>query len=632
MSHAVNRVEHQHPVRSDAIRFSVLMNRLNSIALEMSVALGNTAFSELLSLTNDFSCCIYDAKGRQLAVMDALPIHTNSMHLFLEKIVEYFGEALYPGDIIACNDPYSGNTHNGDLAMASPVFVDGEHMLWVAVKAHQLDVGAPVPHSSYGGAENIWQEGLTIPPVKFYEKGIARQDVIDFYLANLRWRDRLHGDLKAQVGATLIGVRKLEEICRRYGNEVIHSFADEVIDYAAARTGAALRSIPNGVYRGDAWFDEGENGVVDLQIGCRVSIDGEAVNVEFVDCPEQLRRGVNASYAVLQAAGGTPVVMMIEPDIPHNEGCLRRVHVSAPSGSICNASYPASTSLGTVLPADAMQEAVGTALVGAAPELTQAGNARWANIPMFSGIDRRSGESWGHQLLNPGGGGGAAQGTDGWPLITTSAAWGSLRIASVEHTELIYPLSVAEWEIEPNSMGLGAQIGGPGVRFSLAPLHDPVDVVYDCDGQRNPPFGVGGATPGAGGGTYIEEHDTGRRRFLGAEVHDTVSPNQSWVSVSTGGGGHGNPLDRPIEQVRKDVRDGLYSEERARDVYGVVLTEGFDPEIDEAATAEARRLIAGRQEDEGVPLTLPNRPGASTWLEANMRSGDVRVDRHGREA
>ena len=609
----------------DPVQFSVILNRLNSIAVEMTIALAQTAFSALLSLTNDFSCCIYDAKRRQLAVMDALPVHTNSMHLFLEEIAERFGADLHPGDIIACNDPYSGNTHIGDLALAAPVFVDGEHILWVAVKAHQLDVGAPIPHSSYGGAENVWQEGLTIPPVKFYDKGKARDDVIDFYLANLRWRDRLHGDLKAQVGATLIGVRKLEEICRRYGNDVIRSFAEEVIEYAASRTGVALRSLPSGTYWGDAWFDEGEDGAVDLQFRCRVTIEGEAVSIDFVDCPAQLNRGVNASFAVLQAAGGIPVVMMIDPDIPHNEGCLRRVRVSAPVGSMCNASYPASTSMGTILPADAMQDAVGAALARAAPELACAGNARWANIPMFSGVDSRTGEFWGHQLLNSGGGGGAARGADGWPLITTSAARGGLRIASVEHTELLHPLHITEWEIEPNSMGLGAYIGGPGVCFSVLPLHGPVDIVYDSDGLRNPPFGVLGATPGAGGGSYIEEHSTARRRFLSAEVHVEVSPEESWVGISSGGGGYGNPLDRPIEQVRRDVRDGLYTAERAYEVYGVVLAGELDPVIDELATEDARRLIARLQEDEGVPLTLPNRPGASTWLEDNMRPGDQTV-------
>ena len=622
MSQAIDVAHRESPVKADPIRFSVIMNRLNSIALEMSVALGNTAFSELLSLTNDFSCCIYDADGRQLAVMDALPIHTNSMHLFLETVADYFEDDLHPGDIVLCNDPYSGNTHNGDLSTAAPVFADGEHVFWVAVKAHQLDVGAPVPHSSFGGAEDIWQEGLTIPPVKIYERGAARRDVIDFYLANVRYRERLHGDLKAQVGATLIGVRKLEEICRRYGNNVIRSFADEVIEYAAMRTAAAMRSIPDGVYRGDAWFDEGENGATDLRLGCEVRIEGEAIHVDFVDCPDQLRRGVNASYAVLQAAGGIPVVMMIEPDIPHNEGCLRRVTVTAREGSMCNASFPASTSLGTVLPGDVMQEAVGRALVDAAPELTQAGNARWANIPMFSGVRSGSGEVWGHQILNSGGGGGAAQGCDGWPLITTSAAWGSLRTASVEHTELVYPLSIKEWEIEPESLGLGSQIGGPGVRFSLEPLHDAVDVVYDSDGQRNPPFGVGGATPGAGGGTYVEDRETGRRRFLGAEVHDRVLPGERWVSVSTGGGGHGNPLDRPVEQVRRDVRDGLYGAARAREVYGVVLGEGPDPEVREQASEEARGAIARRNRADGVPHTLPARPGASTWLRDNLRTGD----------
>ena len=185
----------------------------------MSVALGNTAFSELLSLTNDFSCCIYDADGRQLAVMDALPIHTNSMHLFLETVADYFEDDLPSGRHRPLQRPLFGkHPQRRSLDRRAPCSRTASTSSGWRSRPHQLDVGAPVPHSSFGGAEDIWQEGLTIPPVKIYERGAARRDVIDFYLANVRYRERLHGDLKAQVGATLIGVRKLEEICRRYGN------------------------------------------------------------------------------------------------------------------------------------------------------------------------------------------------------------------------------------------------------------------------------------------------------------------------------------------------------------------------------------------------------------------------------
>jgi N-methylhydantoinase B len=268
-----------------------------------------------------------------------------------------------------------------------------------------------------------------------------------------------------------------------------------------------------------------------------------------------------------------------------------------------------------------MQEAVMKALAQAVPERATAGNAHWSNIPMISGVDPRDGVFWGYQPLNGSGGGGAAAGVDGWPLICTNAAWGALRVAPVEHTELLHPLVVEEWELEPESMGLGEWIGGPGVRFAVRPLHA-VDAIYAADGLLNPPCGLLGGTPGAGGGTYVEERETGRRRFYPPEAYACVGAGDVWVGVSTGGGGYGDPLRRPPGQVREDVGNGLYGPETARRVFGVVLAGG-ELRVDAAATEEARlRLAAVRDR---LPLALPRGPRASTWLARTMREGDELV-------
>ena len=607
------------PSAIDPITFSVLLNRLNSIAAEMTVALANTASSALLALTHDFSCCVYDGRGRQVAMKDALPIHTNSMHLFIERIVEVYGDDVHEGDVIACNDPYSGNTHVGDLATAAPVFHDGELLFWTAVRAHQLDVGAPAATSSWAGASTVWQEGLTIPPVKLYDAGRARRDVIELYLANVRWRDMLEGDLMAQLGATWIGVEKLHEVADRYGAATLRGFCDESIEYAARRTAAEIASMPNGTYTAEAWFDFGLEGGSST-VRCSLTIEDESIAIDFAGSDAELPGSVNASYAVLQAAGGIPVMMAIDPDIPHNEGCLRRVSIKAPEGTLCNASYPAATSLATVLPGDVMQEAVTKALAQAVPERVAAGNAHWSNIPMISGTDPESGVFWGHQPLNGGGGGGGARGADGWPLIATNAAWGSLHVASIEHTELLHPFVVEAWEVEPESMGLGEWNGGPGIRFELRVLHD-VEAIYVGDGLRNPPCGLLGGGPGAGGGTYVEDRATGRRRFHGGETYARFGPGDLWVGVSSGGGGYGDPMRRSPERVRDDVRDGLYTRETARRVFGVDLHDDEDLTLDEGATEATRRRLAA--ERNGIPLTLPARADASEWLAGTLRTGDT---------
>jgi N-methylhydantoinase B len=268
-----------------------------------------------------------------------------------------------------------------------------------------------------------------------------------------------------------------------------------------------------------------------------------------------------------------------------------------------------------------MQDVVCRALAQAIPERVHAGTAHWANIPMLSGVDPRTGEAWGHLFLNDGGGGGAARGVDGWPMITTPCAYGGLKTASVEETELLYPVRFREWEVEPGSMGLGEQIGGPGVRCTISPVGGPIELLHKNDAHYNPPFGVLGGTAGRGGGHFVEEA-TGHRRFLGAAAHVTLHSDEAWTGVSTGGGGYGDPLARAPETVRRDVRRGYYGAGLAEQVYGVVLSPAPDPEVDVAATEAARAALRSLRGTAPQPVAVPTEPSASTWLADTLRPGD----------
>jgi N-methylhydantoinase B len=291
--------------------------------------------------------------------------------------------------------------------------------------------------------------------------------------------------------------------------------------------------------------------------------------------------------------------------------------VHAPEGTICNAAFPASTSCSTGCPADMMQDAVNRAMAAAVGERVPAGSCRRCNV-FFGGVDETSGEPWGVMFVNNGGGGGAALGTDGWPLMSTLAAWGGLTSLPVEQIELLYPVLVEHMEIEPDSMGLGEWIGGPGVRLVVRPLRGSAEVVTVGDGARNPPHGALGGTPGIGGGQYIESLDGGHRRFVSATGEFGVLMGQRWVGVTSGGGGYGNPLRRDAERVRQDVRDGVITRDAAQRVFGVSVGEGLDPLIDLDATRDLRAQLDS--------LPLPVISGAErrsgTWLEDNRRDGD----------
>lgn len=601
----------------DPVTFSVILSRFNEIVTEMTLTLEYTAWTSILALAHDYSCAIYDAEPRQVAMADALPIHTVSMHLVLDEIARTFEGQVNEGDVFMCNAPFRNNTHVGDLVTAEPVFAEGRHMFWSVTKGHQLDCGAFIPSSVVPQAKDVWQEGIHIPPLKIHDRGRPREDVIDLYLSNLRYRDLLRGDLLAQLGSIGKGRARLEELVADYGAEETMRYVDHMIDYADRRMGEELAEIPDGVYESEGWVDSDGADGVDVPVKVSVTIAGDHATIDFTGSGPQSPSGLNGTYATSQGAGAIPFMYYIDPDIPHNHGCLRHLDCFAPEGTICNAKYPAATSCATIFPSDLMQDVVNKAMAPAAPDQVVAGGARASNLPAISGVDPRTGEAWGALLFNGAGGAGASKGADGWPIFATPAAMAGQKALAIEQVELLYPVVVHQMELEQDSMGVGSKLGGCGVRLSIEPTHASMDVVTFGDGQDNPPYGIVGGTPAIGGGQYVEALD-GTRQYVSANGYYRVAKGELRVGVSTGGGGYGNPIDRPAEQVRRDVRDGVISRATAYELHGVVLSEDWDPALDDAATA-ARRAELGRVER---PIVEPTTPSAATWLAGAMRDGD----------
>ena len=603
--------------RYDAITFSVVMSRFNSIADEMTLTMEKTAYTSILALGRDYSCAIYDEVPRQVCMFDAIPVHTNSLHLLLQEIARTFEGEIADGDIFLCNHPYRMNTHIGDLVTACPVFVDGRHMFWAVTRGHQQDVGAFIPSSMPALAKDTYQEGLLIPPLKIADRGVIRRDVIDLYLSNMRYPELLHGDLLAQFASIEKGRVRLVELAHEFGVEETRMYVDALIDYADRRMAQEIAAVPDGVYEGESWVDSDGADATDVPIRVKITIDGERAHVDFTGSGPQSPTGVNATVATLQAAASLPFLYYIEPDIPKNQGCIEHITAFAPEGTICNARFPASTTLATATPPNAMYDAINKAMAKALPERVFAGGARCNNMPDFSGVHPESGEPWGTMMFNNNGGMGACRGADGWPMFGSQSAMGGLKAPPLEQCELLYPIFIEAWELEPDSMGVGEWIGGPGNRLRVRAAAGAMECISFADGYRNPPHGIVGGTPGIGGGQFVENPGSGERRFVSGFGYFAVGEGEVWVGVSTGGGGYGEPLDRDVEQVRRDVRDGLISRERATQLFGVVLSDDWDPVVDERATAALRERMARRDS-----VAEPTQPGAATWLDANRRDGD----------
>lgn len=603
----------------DPIAFSVIMSRFDRIVTEMTIALERSAWTPILALCKDFSCAVFDASGRLIAMHDALPVQSISLPLVLRDINETFAGKIYPGDMFACNDPFRFNTHIGDFITAAPVHVDGEHLFWVATKGHQIDTGAYIAASVVPAAADVWQEGIAVPPVKFYERGEERFDVVEMYLRNLRYRELAKGDLLAQLGSVWTGVERLGDLCREYGAHTVVRYAEAMIEYADRRMTAEISAMPAGEYSAEGWIDSDGAQGFDVPIRASVKIEGERISVDFSGSGPQGKGGLNGSFATAQAAGAIPFLQYIDTDIPHNDGCVRHIEVFAPEGSICNAAFPASTSAATIVPTDMMMDVVHKAMATAMPDRVSAGSVRCQIVPQFSG-EYADGNPWGVMLFNNSGGQGATRGNDGWPLWESTSASGGLKIQSVEQIELLYPLRVETLEIEPDSMGMGESIGGPGTRLVIRPLVGAVECITFGDSFTNPPHGVLGGTPGIGGGQYIEPAVGGPRRFVSASGRVVVDLAERWVGVSSGGGGYGSPYDRDVDRVAADVRDGIVSIDSARNVFGVVcaVSEHGIVDVDRGATDQLRAQLCATAR----PQIDPTSPSAATWLKANMREGD----------
>ncbi len=603
----------------DPITFSVVRNRFEAIGQEMTLAMERTAWTSVIALARDYSCMIYDAHDsgpRQVTMADCLPIHCNSIRALLIEIVKAFEGDINDGDVYMCNDPYRGNTHVPDLVTAQPVFVDGKHVFWTVARGHQLDTGAIEASSIVPAARSIFQEGIVIPPLKLVDRGVERRDVTELYLANVRYRDWLHGDLRAQLGACGVARKGLIELCRQYGRDEVLRYSDGLMDYADHRASEELRAIPDGVYEAETWTDTDGNGATDIPIRVKVTKQGADVHVHYSGGPPSTG-SFNGTYAVMMATSSIPFLYYIDSDIPHNHGVLQHITASADEGTICLAKWPAAVGGATQNPADPMHDVINIAMAQAIPDRVPAGGAHTAHLPNFNGVDSRNGQEWGCMLFNSGGGSGAAKDADGWPVQCTIAGMGGLTSASIEHIELLYPIRVEVNEIETDAMGMGQCIGGPGLRTRYRPIAGDMECVGFGEGLKNPPHGVNGGTMSPGGGIYIE-HGSGARTFTSSACQLLIREGETWNGVSAGGGGWGSPLDRDPEQVRRNLRDGWISEASARDVFGVVLNDDLERTLDTIAT-DARRSELRKVPR---PLIEPSVPAAGTWTARNMREGD----------
>jgi N-methylhydantoinase B len=553
----------------DPIQLSVLQRRLKSITEEMGLTLLRTTRSPILNEARDFVTGLYDAKGRMLEQTEYIPVLAFALQPACENVVRFFGDDIHPGDVILHNDVFSGGNQNNDVAVFKPIFHGARLVAWAACKGHQADIGGAVRGGYNPEAREVWQEALRIPAVKIYERGKLRRDVWNLIFANIRLKI-VEEDIKAQVGGCTVGSRGYLALVERFGRPRLERLLEQLFDSTEGMVRKEIKAIPDGSYRGESWaFYDGVTEGSKMKINLTVSVRGDEVTFDFTGSSPQTPGFVNAPYSASASALMLTFLMLINPDIPHNAGLLRPIRIVNPEGSFLNARFPAATTFGNSLTGPT-SDAIFRAFSQALPKMVTAGWNRFLGFAV-SGHDPRHDRPYVDILfLSLKGGSGGTWGADGYDHIGLINCAGGILAQDYEMFEIHDPHFLLKHEYLADSAGAGRWRGGLGVETEFVIRGENVMGVAFGDGveEQARAFGFFGGKPGSGNMISLRYPDGETRLAKTKEIIRDVPPGTLFRQVAGGGGGYGDPRERPRELVAADVRNGFVSIESAREDYG----------------------------------------------------------------
>ncbi len=555
----------------DPITLAVIYNRLLTINQEMGITMINTSISPIFAEVHDFSCAICDWANRIVAQIDGVPSHTASVMEAAKAISREFGDDIHQGDVFVLNDPYLGGTHLPDITIMKPVFYEGELQFIAINRAHHGDVGGIEPGSYAPSARELFHEGIRIPPLRIYRDEKPIMDVVNMIRINTRMPDALWVDMKAQVASCRVAEKRIRELLAKYGVEKTRATIEDIHGYAERRMRNEIRKLKAGTYVGETFLDS--DGFTDTPIRIKVTIriEGDEAWVDFAGSDPQVTGFVNSPMANTATCVYVAFLTTVTtPDIPHNEGVYRPVHITAPEGSVVNPRFPAPVASCTLDTACAILEACWMALSQTLPDRVPAGWNRW-NGPTITGIDPRSNAFYVMFGFNGFGGAGGMPGMDGRHYIGDGIDLGGLIAPNIETNESDYPHLTEFNEFTTDSCGAGKWRGGCGAKYRITLYDENPTLVMFGDGKKNPPYGLFGGAPGSCNLAFINEGKPGQKELRAKETVQ-LKKGDTYTSYPSGGGGWGDPKGRDPESVREDVRNGIISRQNGEKIYGVALT------------------------------------------------------------
>ena len=520
----------------DAVELAIFQNSVHSIAEEMGAALRRTALSPNIKERRDYSCAIFDGRGRVIAMGDHMPVHLGSMPMSVQAAVAAIPFA--PGDIAILNDPYAGGTHLPDITMVLPVLLRGsaQPSFYVSNRAHHADVGGRFA-GSMGPAEEIFQEGIRIPPVRIVRGGQVDREMLDLILLNVRTPHEREGDLQSQMGACRVGEQRILEIAEKYGEAQLRLLIEELLNYSERLMRAELRSMPPGEFVAEDYLDDDGVTNAPCKIAVRLHLDPEAatIDIDFTGSSPQVAGSVNAVRAITLSACFYVLRCLLSEEAPATEGILRPLTLITPRGSIVDAVPPAAVAGGNVETSQRIVDVLLRALAEANPERIPAASAGTMSNLTIGGVDPRTGEPFTY-YETAAGGMGARPGIDGISGVQTHMT-NSLN-TPVEALEYAYPFRVRRYSYRDGSGGAGQYRGGDGLIREVEMLA-PVRLTLLADRRKLRPYGLHGGADGAPGAASILKPEGTDAIPLPGKCSQQLDRGDAIRIETPGGGGWG---------------------------------------------------------------------------------------------
>lgn len=591
----------------DPITLQVISGGLHTIAQEMAHVLYRMSFSSIIRESQDIGAGLFDTEFNTLTESEGSPLHIGSIPAYLRGISQCLqGGVWNEGDVVIHNHPYYGSSHSPDLCIVVPVFWRGELVAFAANTAHHVDIGAATPGLIID-IPDVYAEGMLFAGIKLYEGGKRNEGLWQYISHNSRTAKQTKDDIDAQIASAQLGAQRMQELLDSYGKETVFGAANQLMDYTESMMRARIAEIPDGEYFAEGVLDDdGANRDKPLPIKVCVRVQGDSVEVDLTGSADQVLTGFNvpfegstkpACYCAFRAMLTDTALMDIK--LPPNEGSFRPIKVTAPKGSIFNPIFPAAAEA-RFTQCNRMIDLIIQALSPVLPHRATAGNSAAISFAAYSGI-KPEGGYWVFLEVNEGAYGGRPA-SDGPDCIDNLMA--NTRNNPIEDLGMHLPMVCDRYELRDDVMpGAGKFRGGIGVVKSQRLLADGA-ITHESERHLDVPWGAFGGTEGAAGRVEIFLPD-GTVRETYSKISNLRVPAGGGMSYySPCGGGYGDPLDRAAQKVLEDVMDDFCTLDRAREVYGVIISE--DLVLDLAAT-QSRRLLMRleRQADSGPSVAEP---------------------------